>query len=684
MSDSDPSLKTEYVLAVCKVVNNNVLRRLANNSGLQRDNDPTKNKKIRFECYELVRMHVASVLHCILHRVVRTAYYYHDDDDHGEPIVRYEDMRRAIVAALDRSVLWRAEDFIRNQPARCPAARNINNNTNNNANDNSVTGCVLIVRTWFRKYIVAGFCEWQAASENGGNKIVRVTNTSSLLLQVCVEVEIMRVFAAAQIIARLSGGNASRGRQTIYPEDIKAVIALNVSMTGDTVRNCATWLIFRHTTHDDRKFSDHQLDKFAKQFRQEPPLSSVNRPSRRGNNNQTHNTATRGRLGDRARGRKASNPRSSSSNINININNNNDDDDDNNNSGVTADRAPKKSRMRMTSGPGKSSSSNQMNRAPPKRSKSVSPEVVFTRTVTNVPENVPKEDRHRVNVVRVVTPYVTSPMPANAKSKITRIVLPTSDKDEGARFAWEVYQNGGRQTPNTREFPYGYSWNSRTETVAASTPLDRNSIQRLRHNGWLDDHTIHCFCNLIAYQCSQAMTERRIFLLTTIESSTALARRNNASMIKPYVKRMARLLGYQTYSPGDHKWVLMPVNIGDSHWIVMAFDTETGTWWSYDSLNHEHEGVAKNLFLGLKETMGWKHTSLIYSRGRMPMQDDGHSCGVWTCMTIMFFCMRWCFANQLMDNVDMRRDFIKRARMYIAYTVFYNALRLDTVKFVRS
>jgi len=116
------------------------------------------------------------------------------------------------------------------------------------------------------------------------------------------------------------------------------------------------------------------------------------------------------------------------------------------------------------------------------------------------------------------------------------------------------------------------------------------------------------------------------------------------------------------------RYVYMPINVGNYHWIFVVVDRQKKTIQEYDSM-HKHrktllKKVAKKLGGDIsdwkfKETPDW-----------YPKQVNGYSCGVFVCIGMWYLLTK--------RKIDYNQaDLVKYGRTFIGRSILENTLRKD-------
>jgi Ulp1 family protease len=169
------------------------------------------------------------------------------------------------------------------------------------------------------------------------------------------------------------------------------------------------------------------------------------------------------------------------------------------------------------------------------------------------------------------------------------------------------------------------------------------SLWRFRQRTWLSDDSI-------AYSVAlwnKLFIDKRILVF----SSHFFAPGTSTSFLGTYsAHAKARLWnGLRTNSfnwPQDvpTEWILIPYNIGGTHWVLFAYNCALGFWYSFDSFNANHLSVIRTINTALNTSYPAVVRNQVLDEGHyvqaaVPLQSDGHSCGVWVIAYIACFAL---------------------------------------------
>ena len=124
-----------------------------------------------------------------------------------------------------------------------------------------------------------------------------------------------------------------------------------------------------------------------------------------------------------------------------------------------------------------------------------------------------------------------------------------------------------------------------------------------------------------------------------------------------------------------YKYVLIPCNINDNHWILTRFSMEKRIIEFYDSFNKKHE----YLFQKLKELMKsvTKHDFDFQYIQNIPQQSNGYDCGIYTCLYGYYLY----FGK---DFIDFTQEYIDRTRQKLVLLITSRYLVPDNIMIFSS
>jgi sentrin-specific protease 1 len=189
------------------------------------------------------------------------------------------------------------------------------------------------------------------------------------------------------------------------------------------------------------------------------------------------------------------------------------------------------------------------------------------------------------------------------------------------------------------------------ETVSAGKEVSvtRGSMRRLKPGVWLNDEIVNFFFRILQIHdeelsLSEPMRNRNHFFTSFFYKGIHFneAEQYEYNRIKKWTKDV----------PGKdifklHK-IFFPINIGEMHWVCVVVQMKEREILMYDSLggDRNRKKYLETIFRYLKdehmdkkgtplpEIHQWKLRSV-----RMPVQNNGHDCGVFVCIVALFLSM---------------------------------------------
>lgn len=172
--------------------------------------------------------------------------------------------------------------------------------------------------------------------------------------------------------------------------------------------------------------------------------------------------------------------------------------------------------------------------------------------------------------------------------------------------------------------------------------LAPDCVWRFRKGGWLNDNAI----NMMVMLCKRQFITHRIVVMRP-----NYFERNTDSLsffcteaqwpLKARIRVFDKLL-HKTYvwprERGGPQWVLVPYNLDNIHWLLLAYNVAASTWHSLDSFNIDRSDICQDVHTSLHQAyptlFAQRHE---YEMCNVPQQQDGYQCGVWTIMYVLCF-----------------------------------------------
>jgi hypothetical protein len=172
---------------------------------------------------------------------------------------------------------------------------------------------------------------------------------------------------------------------------------------------------------------------------------------------------------------------------------------------------------------------------------------------------------------------------------------------------------------------------SEDKFVISSCTVNREDLATLNSNEWLNDTVIHAYLNLLM-DLNKAKKGNQVYVLPSF-----LAQRWHEKNLQGWLYTKVRLCKY--------KWILLPLHVNNSHWILLIANTLDKTVGIADSLNGDN-----SLKLDMFTRYMASRCSVTNELGvwnkvvfNAPQQLDGDSCGIFTLM----------FAEAIINNVNI-------------------------------
>lgn len=204
--------------------------------------------------------------------------------------------------------------------------------------------------------------------------------------------------------------------------------------------------------------------------------------------------------------------------------------------------------------------------------------------------------------------------------------------------------------------------------VVRSEPITRKTMCRLRARGWLNDELINGYLGLVAERCADRGGQAGpVHVMSTYF----------------YVK----LCGASGYDYGGvRRWtkgvdlrgcslVLIPVNVGNEHWILVALDVRRRRFDVWDSFRAAHPTCIRLLRRYISDEWRDKYGEVIdvgawqcEYRNDAPLQSNGWDCGVFVCAVAR------CLALEV--GMDVSQELMGDIRRRIVFELMQRAVRL--------
>jgi len=182
-----------------------------------------------------------------------------------------------------------------------------------------------------------------------------------------------------------------------------------------------------------------------------------------------------------------------------------------------------------------------------------------------------------------------------------------------------------------------------TYITDARIGLRGNDLQRLQHPNWLNDEVINAYLGLL----NREYRQRGVYCF----HSFFYTRLTSPSYCFAYVRRWTTRARFTIHRDA---LLLIPVNIAQRHWVLVAIDANRRELRCYDSM-HSQDGwcVLPNLRHWLTDECidkgvedpwllsdSWT-LSLAHEHERIPRQTDGGSCGVFSLLFAEALAKNW-------------------------------------------
>ncbi|EEY61783.1 cysteine protease family C48, putative [Phytophthora infestans T30-4] len=175
--------------------------------------------------------------------------------------------------------------------------------------------------------------------------------------------------------------------------------------------------------------------------------------------------------------------------------------------------------------------------------------------------------------------------------------------------------------------------NPQSTIVIEVTECHYAMLYRLNPPSWANDALIHAFCTRL---CATNPTAR----VPGIEST--VTGRNAKGMNESLKKKAQELVG-------EADLLMIPVNVGNSHWCGIAVDVKRARVLYYDSMNQRtYKTVLDRLSWDLAKTLSDDYEVVSINA---PTQTDGHNCGFF----VMLRLWRMVDNSSALDRASLKR-----------------------------
>lgn len=180
-------------------------------------------------------------------------------------------------------------------------------------------------------------------------------------------------------------------------------------------------------------------------------------------------------------------------------------------------------------------------------------------------------------------------------------------------------------------------------------------FDKLRPTEWLNDIVISEYTKLI----NTEWHSKKVYTFSTYFY--------NQLSIKGYGKWvdkwMNKILKDEGVHVGESKKLLVPVNVGQNHWVLLVVNLETNVLQVYNSLGgyrKECTMALVNLQDCMEQTFGGSPWTIIVTHMDVPRQRNGDDCGVFICATALLLArgLQATFGQNEADANDYRRRMV--------------------------
>jgi len=202
--------------------------------------------------------------------------------------------------------------------------------------------------------------------------------------------------------------------------------------------------------------------------------------------------------------------------------------------------------------------------------------------------------------------------------------------------------------------------------VVRNEPLSRRTMSRLRPGEWLSDELVNGYLGLLAESCAAGGgAAGGVHVMSTF----FFAKLNSSPSGYNYegVRRWTKNVDLCACS-----LVLVPVNLGDSHWILAQLDMQRKHIEVWDSLHHQHPQCVRVLSQYMADEWLARRGKRVQVTAAhcdgAPLQRNGSDCGVFVCAFAR------CLA--LGTVVDVSQAVMPDFRMRMSFELLQRALTL--------
>jgi len=181
-----------------------------------------------------------------------------------------------------------------------------------------------------------------------------------------------------------------------------------------------------------------------------------------------------------------------------------------------------------------------------------------------------------------------------------------------------------------------------------SATVTRGSLQTLRPNSWLNDEVINFFMSKHNLYAARHTKRERLPAPVVRCANSFFFTKLNAEGYSA-VKTWSTAGRWNTHAWLESKYVFVPINIGNAHWMCSVVDMQSQVIYIIDSYNDEHhdvgdkllewiceDGEANEISVGPKSA--WKIVHKVLPK--QMMQKNGSDCGMFVLAFSRDLCMR--------------------------------------------
>ncbi|KAI8057066.1 hypothetical protein BDF22DRAFT_617341 [Syncephalis plumigaleata] len=160
--------------------------------------------------------------------------------------------------------------------------------------------------------------------------------------------------------------------------------------------------------------------------------------------------------------------------------------------------------------------------------------------------------------------------------------------------------------------------------------LRSDDLQLLSPGRWLNDTCIEFFYEYLERQIVQ--TDEILLMRPAIAHMIAQSTSNEyLSVLPPQLHERAVI-----FLPiNNHTCADTP---GGSHWALLVYTRDTGTFYYYDTMNISNLSAARNMAAKAAKVLNVKHPKFLMMP--TPQQDNGYDCGVYVISITELICRR--------------------------------------------